>query len=140
DPLNPMKPDQMATQLAQFSSVEQLMNISEQLDAMGAANSQIVNALHGSSAMSTLGRDIVALGDQVAIDTDGAAATVRFKAEESGTGTLRLYDDAGALVGERELGTLPAGQSIIELGDMAAGLPAGAYRYEIDIRDADGSA
>jgi flagellar hook assembly protein FlgD len=37
DPLNPMDGKEMATQLAQFSSVEQLMNMNTKLDALTAA-------------------------------------------------------------------------------------------------------
>ena len=35
DPLNPASPDQLAAQLAQFSSLEQLVGINEKLDNMG---------------------------------------------------------------------------------------------------------
>jgi flagellar basal-body rod modification protein FlgD len=34
DPLNPMDGKELAVQLAQFSNVEQLININEKLDAM----------------------------------------------------------------------------------------------------------
>jgi flagellar basal-body rod modification protein FlgD len=37
DPLNPMDGQQMAAQLAQFSSVEQLININSKLDALATA-------------------------------------------------------------------------------------------------------
>ncbi len=35
DPTNPASPDQLAAQLAQFSSLEQLVGINEKLDNMG---------------------------------------------------------------------------------------------------------
>ena len=35
DPMNPASPDQLAAQLAQFSSLEQLVGINEKLDNMG---------------------------------------------------------------------------------------------------------
>ncbi|MCE9602287.1 MAG: hypothetical protein K8S21_08800 [Gemmatimonadetes bacterium] len=35
DPSNPASPDQLAAQLAQFSSLEQLVGINEKLDNMG---------------------------------------------------------------------------------------------------------
>ncbi len=35
DPTNPASPDQLAAQLAQFSSLEQLVSMNEKLDHMG---------------------------------------------------------------------------------------------------------
>ena len=35
DPSNPASPDQLAAQLAQFSSLEQLVSMNEKLDNMG---------------------------------------------------------------------------------------------------------
>lgn len=60
DPLNPMDGKELAVQLAQFSSVEQLMNVNTKLDDLTAA----VKAQQGSGA-STSGTD----------STDSTAAT-----------------------------------------------------------------
>ena len=38
DPLSPMEADQLAVQLAQFSSVEQLIEINEQIGSLGASD------------------------------------------------------------------------------------------------------
>jgi flagellar basal-body rod modification protein FlgD len=55
DPLNPMDGKELAVQLAQFSSVEQLMNVNTKLDDLTAA----VKAQQGSSA-TTSGTDSTA--------------------------------------------------------------------------------
>lgn len=139
DPLNPMNPDQMAAQLAQFSSVEQLMNIREQLEALNGANAQLAAAMHGSSALNTLGRTVVALGDQFILGDDAADASVRASVPApGGTGTLRVLDADGRVLGERDLGELKPGMQTLELGSAVKGLAPGAYRFEVEVRGADG--
>ena len=49
DPLNPMDGKELAVQLAQFSSVEQLMNVNTKLDDLTSA----VKAQQGSSAATS---------------------------------------------------------------------------------------
>lgn len=140
DPMNPMNPDQMAAQLAQFSSVEQLMNIRDELKAMSGANAMILNALHGSSALGTLGRTVTAIGDQVVIN-DGVEASVRASVSApGGTGVLKIYDAAGRIVGERQLGYVAAGTTTFEVGSAADGLAPGIYRYGIDVTGDDDAA
>ena len=41
DPLNPMEGQEMAAQLAQFSSVEQLINLNQQLEAQTSASASM---------------------------------------------------------------------------------------------------
>jgi flagellar hook assembly protein FlgD len=59
-------------------------------------------------------------------------------AAQGGTGTLKVYDQDGNLVGERPLGSVQPGKGSWELGSAAEGLEPGWYRYEIEVVDADG--
>jgi flagellar basal-body rod modification protein FlgD len=140
DPMNPMSPDQVASQLAQFSTVEQLMNIKDQLTAMSAADGQVLTALHGASALSTIGRVVTAIGDQVNISAEDEAPTVSAKiGAPGGEGVLKIYDSAGKVVGQRDLGFVGAGTARFELDSAAAGLEPGVYRYAIEVTNSDGS-
>jgi flagellar basal-body rod modification protein FlgD len=137
DPLNPMNPDQLASQLAQFSSVEQLMNIGAQLEAMAATDAQIAAMLGAGNAIGTLGRTVVALGDELALpDASEVRANV---GSAGGTATLKIYDAGGRLVGERPLGSVRGGTQSFELGSAASGLPPGKYSYAIEVVDAAGN-
>lgn len=138
DPMNPMNADQLASQLAQFSSVEQLMNISGQMEKQAAATQQLMSVLSGSNAVGVLGRTVIAVGDQVAVPA-GGDASVTVETARAGTGTLRIFDASGQEVGSRELGTVEAGRQSIPLGDAAKGLPAGTYRYSVEVADASGA-
>jgi flagellar basal-body rod modification protein FlgD len=137
DPMNPMSSEQLAVQLAQFTSVEQLLNISDQLAKQAEINNQMVVALGGANAVNTLGRSVTAIGDQVGIpDGTGVTASV---GGNGGTATLRIYDAGGNVVGSRELGAVGPGRQTFPLGDAAEGLAPGSYRYGIEVTDAQGT-
>ncbi len=58
DPLSPMDGQQMAAQLAQFSSVEQLVAMNEKLDAQTAASASLVDTLGGSLTLGAIGKEV----------------------------------------------------------------------------------
>jgi flagellar basal-body rod modification protein FlgD len=134
DPMNPANPEEFASQLAQFSSLEQMMNISESVEAMAAANAGLADEVRATSALSAIGQKVHALGDTVSVGEDPKKTTVTFGVGPSGGGAvLRIYTPDGREVGVRELGAIPGGRNTIELGEAADGLEPGLYRYEVDV-------
>ena len=85
DPLNPMDGQEMAVQLAQFSSVEQLMVINEGIEAQSAASTQMLGMLSSSLGSSMVGKEVLAVGDSFVVPSD---TTARFDLQEAGTVTL----------------------------------------------------
>ncbi len=65
DPLNPSGGDQMAAQLAQFSSLEQLQNINSTLQTQTTNGAGIIDSIQTSAALGTVGKTVVANGDGV---------------------------------------------------------------------------
>src|SRR5215208_6688593 len=61
DPMNPLQGEQMAAQLAQFSSLEQLVNIGDALKAEQTSNDALVMAVTNSTAMNTIGKEVTAI-------------------------------------------------------------------------------
>jgi flagellar basal-body rod modification protein FlgD len=139
DPLNPLQGEEMAAHLAQFSSLEQLIDINTQLVNQASANEALAQTMNSGVALNTLGRDVVAIGNQVAIPSEGAAAVTVSVGNAGGTGTLRIYDASGREVGSRSLGAVSGGRQTFELGSAAAGLPPGAYTYAVEVVDGDGN-
>src|SRR5450631_261116 len=78
DPLNPAPSDQMAAELAQFSSLEQLQHINAALTGQSTDTNTLLASIQTSAAMGTLGKTVVATGNQVAIpaNTDPKGVTV----------------------------------------------------------------
>ncbi|HSW31146.1 MAG TPA: flagellar hook capping FlgD N-terminal domain-containing protein [Longimicrobiales bacterium] len=139
DPANPSRPEEFAAQLAQFSSLEQLIQVNENLNAQAEANAAMALAMSNSAAVGVLGKTVLAAGDRVDIPADGSARVTVGVGGAGGTATVRLFDESGREVGSREVGTLGPGRREIDLGEAAEGLPAGRYRYEVSVQDADGN-
>ncbi len=145
DPMDPSKPEELAAQLAQFSSVEQLINVNEQLRAQSDASVSMAAALNNSAAVGVLGRNVLALGDSLVygqgVEVTGSGKDTVTVGVEGGGGeaTLTLYDADGKEVGSRVVGAVGGGRQEIELGDAAAGLAPGRYRYELTVTGADGA-
>ena len=137
DPMNPSNPEQMAAQLAQFSSVEQLVNINETLGAQSASSDSMAMALNNSAAVGVIGKEVLAVGDVVDVSDGGESVTVAVGGL-GGTATLTVYDTEGREVGSREVGPVGGGRQEIELGDAAEGLEPGRYSYELTVTGADG--
>lgn len=138
DPMNPSNPEEMAAQLAQFSSVEQLININEQLSAQAASNAAMAEALNNASAVSVLGKTVLTTGDAVDVQGTGSDTIVAGVDGDGGLATVHLYAADGTKVGSRVVGTIGGGRQEIELGDLAQGLEPGRYRYELTVTDANG--
>lgn len=143
DPLNPMNGQEMATQMAQFSSVEQLMNIEEQLSAQNDQYNTIVDSLQRSTALGMTGRTVLATGDAVLLTRDATTGAVRgdVSAEIVGGGqaTLRVFDKDGREVGTQSLGYVGSGYKTFTVDGSQLHLSEGAYSYSIELTDANGA-
>ena len=138
DPLNPLEGQEMAAQLAQFSSVEQLIRMNEQMDAQAASSAAVVAAINSSSAMGAIGRTVTALGNDVLLSEGGNASVSATVGGSGGNATLKIFDESGREVGSRQLGHVPPGNGSWELGDAARGLPPGQYTYTLEVSDSNG--
>ncbi len=136
DPLNPMQGDQMASELAQFSSLEQLQQINTTLTDQQSSTGSLLGAIQSTAAINTIGHTVVAMGNQVQVGgTSGSTSVPVDVAAASSSATLHIYDSAGVEVGTRSLGALQAGKQSIDLGDASSGLPDGMYTYSVDAKD-----
>lgn len=141
DPLNPSKPEEFAAQLAQFSSVEQLININDTLGVQADSNAVMADALNNSSAMSAIGRDVLAVGDRVQLGPDGTGTVTIGVGAGGGDATLTLTDADGNTVATLDLGSIGSGRQTVSLQDFEAvnGLPPGTYRYEVQVAGPEGA-
>ena len=138
DPLSPMNADDMAAQLAQFSSLEQLTNISDAIESQAAMQEGLIASIHDTSAMNLIGKNVLAAGDQLYLPADGSGSVQFDVGGQGGLAKLRIYDQSGKQVGSRDLGFISAGRHEFEIGGAASGLEEGAYTYSIDVADAAG--
>ena len=136
DPLSPLKADAFAAQLAQFSSVEQLTKLNETI-ASQQQDSALRTLLDKTTlGASLIGRHIVAEGNDFTVDGSGNANIRVNVGADGGKATLVLLDGNGVAVSSQAAGVVRGGQQILKL---ATGLPAGTYRYRLDVESASGA-
>ncbi len=143
DPLDPMDGKEMASDLAQFSGLEQLLNINEALANQQGQFNALAQVINNSAAMGAIGKNVVVDTDKIILtaDADGVVGgKVYADITTSGVAKLTLLDQSGREVGSRSLGYIGTGSmQEFDLGAAAAGLKAnGVYQVRIDVAGTDG--
>jgi flagellar basal-body rod modification protein FlgD len=137
DPLNPMDSADFTAQLAQFSSLEQLTNMSDQLKELAVTQS----ALNNSQAVSYIGRTVLSNGNATLVE-DGMAAPLQVALDAPAAEVfISIYDTTGALRTTFSAEGMPAGRGAIEWAgtDMDNNpLPDGNYLFEVAAIDGAG--
>lgn len=138
DPLNPQDPTEFTAQLAQYSSLEQLMNVNDNLTSMSSTFASGTR----SNAAAYIGRTATVSGDQVTL-SGGAASTVQFDLEgAASTVSVDVYDSTGSLVDVVSMGELGSGlHDFTWDGKTASGTTAadGTYTFKVVASDSDGN-
>jgi flagellar basal-body rod modification protein FlgD len=136
DPLNPADSTEYTAQLAQFSSLEQLGNINDNLEYMHLFQASINNA----QAVSFIGKEILAVGNEIQVN-DGAVDACHFElSADAAEGEVNIYDSAGNLVKVLAQDAMNAGpQNVMWDGTDQNGNPvaSGSYAFEVTAVDRD---
>ena len=133
DPLNPMDSSQFSSQLAQFSSLEQLTNINTSLESM--KESQDTNTKY--KALDMIGKQIEADGNDISLE-DGSASGTFTLGSAAATCSAVIYDSNSKVVRTIDLGPLAAGDHTFSWdGKSLTGttLAEGTYSYKIVAKD-----
>ena len=137
DPLNPADSTEFTAQLAQFSSLEQLSNINENLESLKLYQASINN----SQAVAFIGKEIVAKGNSVEVNS-GRASDCEFDLSAAAKqATVSIYDATGGFVADIELAGLKAGkQNVTWDGKDRSGnaVADGTYTFEVQAEGAGG--
>ncbi len=136
DPMNPMEGTEFTAQLAQFTSLEQLMRINENLGTLSNLDSSLIRA----QAVGMIGKQILAEGNTIAM-VNGISSNVIFSLDKAtDSASVSVFNESGDLVSVVNTSALPAGQnSIAFAGFDRTGdpLPDGIYTFEVLALDAD---
>lgn len=143
NPNNPMKGREMATQLAQFTSVEQLKNISSQIENQQGANRALAQSINNGVATDLIGRQAEVSGNTFTWDGEGDV-TLGMDLQSSATEVkVTIRDSAGNAVRTKTLdGVSPGSKEITWDGttDDGSMLPTGQYSFDVEATDGDGNA
>ena len=153
DPLNPMDGKDMAAQLAQFSSVEQLIQLNESVDQQKGAQESVVAALgelqktqneradelatliEGQMAMATVGKIAVTPGNNVYVDNDGKGTVLLDAGTSHGPGRITFTNSNGSDVRSVAIPNIGTGQQAIDISklDWKPPLEAGKYTVRCEV-------
>ena len=137
DPTKPLDINEMSQQMAQFSTVEQLYNISDEL---GQLKDTISNLSYGQAA-SLIGKEVQAGGNTVNVK-DGTASLITMDLSEKANVTVDIFNSEGDLIRVINAGTHDPGQFNLvwdgryENGKIA---PDGKYTFIANATDLTGN-
>ena len=125
DPMNPLKQEEYAANLAQFSSVEQLSNLNERFDQMYQSNMQLNQSISNILSTTLVGRNVRAQGNSLTYSGDGGN-TVHFNLGSAAHEVkIVVRDSEGQIVDTEELGYRQEGDQTWEWdGKLSSGKDA----------------
>jgi flagellar basal-body rod modification protein FlgD len=138
DPLNPTDSFEFTAQLTQFSSLEQLSNVNDNLNDLKNFQASINN----SQAVSLIGKTVTANGSYIRLTADGPVACNFELEDDAALVVANIYDSAGEFVKAFESSDLSAGQnSLFWDGTDKNGnqMPEGGYTFEVLAADINGN-
>jgi len=138
DPLAPMEGQEFASQLAQFSSLEQLTNVNTNLESSQAFDL----ALSNSAALALIGKNVDAPGNTIDLKS-GEVENLSFSLDgEAAEVGIDIFDSTGAKVSTVNLGAQKSGLSeYVWSGTDSSGalLPSGNYTFSITASNSSGN-
>ncbi|RYZ93716.1 MAG: hypothetical protein EOP11_27385, partial [Proteobacteria bacterium] len=138
DPFSPVKNEEMAAQLAQFSSLEQMTNVNQNLEKMASAQKPTENVL----SASLIGKRVT-MDSSRFLQAKGQQPELKFEMPSDGENvTVTVVDAKGEVVRDYELGTMAKGpQSIRWDGKNSKNLDAtpGEFTYRVNANDGKGT-
>ena len=138
DPLNPMENTEFTSQLAQFSSLEEMYNMNENLQNLLLYQASINN----SQAVNFIGKDVSAVGNEIAINSGVPEDIYYDLAEDATEVNISIRDSNGELVRTITIQSQDSGEQVVEWdGEDNDGneLPDGTYSCTITALDEDGA-
>jgi flagellar basal-body rod modification protein FlgD len=146
DPLNPMEDTEFISQMSQFSSLEQLINLNTSMEGLTEAtnNQQMINAT------SYIGKRVTVSGNTIGKVTDTAAGTMditsfRYAPQDTvASGVITVRDQSNNIVYTEEVGAKSAGTTyeFAWSGKTNAGAvaPDGVYTVNLSLINGAGEA
>ena len=139
DPMNPADSTEFVTQLAQFSSLEQLQNVNDNIKIVQMFDQSINN----SQAVTFVGKTVKATGSMFEL-SDGGTYEVQYQlGEKAATVYVSIVNSSGETIKKIEMDNLSAGaQSVVWDGkdENSKAAPEGAYTFSVQAQNKDGEA
>jgi len=141
DPLAPVDNQEFASQLAQFSSLEQLQSIDENIRYGTNMDLVLTQTINNTLASTIIGKEAKAMGNTIVFDSTGTG-NYSFQLESAAKDVeVTITDSSGTVVRVLNVGALGEGDHALTWdGKNTNGrsLPEGTYRFEVKATDTEG--
>ncbi|MAE69532.1 MAG: flagellar hook capping protein [Gemmatimonadetes bacterium] len=124
DPLSPMDNTAFVAQLAEFSALEQMTLVNENIEAQQS----LIQGNTNSLTTSFIGKEVLAYGNAIDRDTSSETHDLTFELQSDADVTITITDSAGSTVRTIEESAMSTGRNTIEWdgkdgygNDLAAG-------------------
>jgi len=138
DPLSPMDNTEFTAQMAQFSSLEQLFSVNDNLVGLQTLSS----SLNNTQALNIIGKEIEANGNSIHVGS-GIASDISYELPfEASAVTVSVLDKDGNVIRSLEQGHTRAGKQTIKWDakdHKGNPVPAGIYAYSVNAVDGNGT-
>lgn len=141
DPNNPLKSHEFASQLAQFTSVEQLFNINEKLDRNLELDFNMSQSLGNSLATTIVGKDVRAIGNEISYENGEASDVFIDLSQSAANVVVSIYDSNNTLMRRVDMGAMTGGESIFRWdgkNNNGVEMADGIYTFSIDANGNNG--
>jgi flagellar basal-body rod modification protein FlgD len=131
DPLKPADQTEFVAQLAQFSSLEGIQNLSNSVEDIGA----MYRSSQALQATALVGREVLVTGQIGYLEQGGSMSGMIEAGQTSGDVMMIVKDASGQVVANRDLGNIGSAETPFTWdGADNAGdaLPAGVYSISIE--------
>jgi flagellar basal-body rod modification protein FlgD len=132
DPTDPVDTTEFTSQLTQYSSLEQLMNVNTGLDTLISD----FQSMSGVEMAGLVGMEVTIDGNT--IEVDGSTYDISYDLSTSAVeGQVQIYDSSGDLVDTLDFGRQDAGANTLVWD--CSGQSSGSYTFEVSAVASDGS-
>jgi flagellar basal-body rod modification protein FlgD len=142
DPMNPVSNEDFASQLAQFSSLQELQKMSTSLDQSLQSNVLLAQTFNNTMAASLIGKTVRANSTNVTMTATGSG-TISYSLPESAVDIqIDVKDSSGNIVRSLNPTAQSSGdQTVTWDGTDANGahVPAGDYTFTVTAKNATGN-
>jgi len=140
DPINPMDSKEFASQLAQFNSVEQLINLNDGVQNLAQSQQLTSSGLTNTMAASLTGKSVRALSDRVAVEA-GETSEVNFRLNNVATEVeISIFDSSGNVMRTETLENFGKGDHTWEWNGKDSNgrnVSDGIYRVVVSAKNGD---
>ncbi|MCK9275551.1 MAG: flagellar hook assembly protein FlgD [Syntrophales bacterium] len=131
DPLKPMDGTDFTSQLAQFSSLEQLYNISEGVNTFNSSQ----HIMNNMKSIDLIGKQVKVQGNE--LNVNGGEVDITYYLEEDAMkGNIEVTDANGKVVKRFDLAAEEEGEHTIRWD--CSGISEGKYSFQVTAENAEG--